>query len=121
MRVTAIGLIQQERSRQIYDEGWTTEHDDKHTDGELAEAASCYAAWAHSISFKPEDIYITKGKENLPKDALLLVERNHRWPWAKEWWKPTPDDRIKELVKAGALIVAEIERLQRKKDKDEKS
>jgi len=26
-------------------------------------------------------------------------------------WKPTPDDRVRELVKAGALIAAEIDRL----------
>jgi len=33
------------------------------------------------------------------------------WPWEKSWWKPTPNDRVKELVKAGALIAAEIDRL----------
>lgn len=35
------------------------------------------------------------------------------WPFSQEWWKPTPDDRIRELAKAGALIAAEIDRLQR--------
>lgn len=35
------------------------------------------------------------------------------WPWHPKWWKPTPDDRIRELAKAGALIAAEIDRLQR--------
>ena len=34
------------------------------------------------------------------------------WPWL-DGWKPTPDDRIRELAKAGALIAAEIDRLQR--------
>ena len=33
------------------------------------------------------------------------------WPWNGSYWKPTPDDRIKELTKAGALIAAEIDRL----------
>ena len=33
------------------------------------------------------------------------------WPWNVVWWKPTPDDRIRELAKAGALIAAEIDRL----------
>ena len=33
------------------------------------------------------------------------------WPWALSQWKPTPDDRIRELTKAGALIAAEIDRL----------
>ena len=38
------------------------------------------------------------------------------WPWDESWFKPTPDDRIRELVKAGALILAEIDRLQRLKE-----
>jgi len=38
---------------------------------------------------------------------------HRRWPWHPLQWKPTPKDRVRELVKAGALIVAEIERLQR--------
>lgn len=35
------------------------------------------------------------------------------WPWEARFWKPCPDDRARELVKAGALIAAEIDRLQR--------
>ena len=33
------------------------------------------------------------------------------WPWAAEWWKPGL--RRRNLVKAGALILAELERLDR--------
>jgi len=33
------------------------------------------------------------------------------WPYSISWWKPT--DRRRNLVKAGALILAEIERLDR--------
>jgi hypothetical protein len=33
------------------------------------------------------------------------------WPWARVWWKPR--DKRANLVRAGALIVAEIERLDR--------
>ncbi|EGO63558.1 hypothetical protein [Acetonema longum] len=33
------------------------------------------------------------------------------WPWQIRWWRPTPDNRIRELTKAGALIAAEIDRL----------
>ena len=36
------------------------------------------------------------------------------WPWRPSWWKPTPDDRVRELVKTGALIAAEIDRLRRR-------
>lgn len=89
--MNAIDLIDEERSRQIQDEGWTPEHDDGHQHGELAKAAACYAT---------------------PEESRFMLGR-HIWPWDEAWWKPEPHDRIRELVKAGALIVAEIDRLQR--------
>lgn len=39
----------------------------------------------------------------------------YMWPFSRTKWEPTPNDRISELVKAGALIAAEIERLQNEK------
>jgi hypothetical protein len=33
------------------------------------------------------------------------------WPWHDDWWKPK--DRRRDLIRAAALIVAEIERLDR--------
>jgi hypothetical protein len=42
------------------------------------------------------------------------------WPWDKEWWKPS-DDPTRNLVKAGALIAAEIDRLQRAKEKENRA
>lgn len=94
---TAIELIDDERSRQIVVEGWSPGHDDSHDCGEMAMAAAAYAL--------PDDY-----RGCCDPDAPL------HWPWAAEWWKPSPDDRIRELVKAGALIVAEIERLQRQEE-----
>jgi hypothetical protein len=94
--MTAIELISDERSRQLVQEGWTAEHDDSHDDGELAIAAACYALPAlrrYSIS-------------NRRKSPDM-------WPWEDRWWKP--GDRIRELVKAAALIAAEIDRLQLQK------
>lgn len=93
-QVTAVALIEAERQRQIEREGWTPEHDDAHSTGDLATAAACYA-----LPPGDDDAF-----ENDPPEL---------WPWEAESWKPLPDDRIRELVKAGALIVAEIERLQR--------
>lgn len=89
--MNGVALIAAERQRQIESEGWTPEHDDEHGDGEIAAAAACYAspAWSRMRSHQP---------------PLL-------WPWDEQWWKP--GDRIRELVKAGALIAAEIDRLQR--------
>ncbi len=78
-----------ERCRQVEAEGWTPEHDDAHGVGELAIAAACYAGNA-------------AGKWGIATAA---------WPWAPKWWKPTNARR--DLVKAGALILAEIERLDR--------
>lgn len=100
--MNAIELIKQERERQISVEGWTHEHDDTHANGELACAAFCYA---FPPMFRHSERFRNRGSDE-----------PHYWPWLMEWWKPTPNDRIRELVKAGALIVAEIERLQRAKE-----
>ena len=40
---TGIQLIQEERERQISKKGWTSEHDDTHSDDSLACAAAVYA------------------------------------------------------------------------------
>lgn len=80
-----------ERQRQKTIEGWTPEHDDEHCNGELAMAAVCYI------------------------NETGTVNRNGGkpwgWPWDASWWKPNA--RRRNLVKAGALILAEIERLDR--------
>ncbi|WNO25064.1 hypothetical protein OKBPHCKP_00035 [Pseudomonas phage LPPA33] len=82
--------VQAERRRQIIAEGWTPEHDDKHNGGELADAAACYALWAGGIN---------------PGNWREF------WPWPPEWLKHSEPRRM--LVKAGALILAEIQRLDR--------
>lgn len=93
---TGIEIIAEERKRQIEVEGWDSEHDKiANNDEQLAEAAALYAL--------PE---IRRTYE---------YDVNNLWPWNKKWWKPTPNDRIRELAKAGALIAAEIDRLQRLK------
>ena len=83
-----------ERQRQVEVEGWTPGHDDVHGAGELAEAAACYALHAH-----------------VPTESKAKYKPSY-WPWARKWWKP--GDARKDLVKAGALILAEIERLDRR-------
>ncbi len=93
-----VEIIAEERRRQIEVEGWTPEHDAQHTDESIAYAAACYA-----IPHNGRNIFAGQGGLS---DIFHLL-----WPWAKSWWKPSPDDRIKELAKAGALIAAEIDRL----------
>ncbi|MER9937468.1 hypothetical protein [Mesorhizobium sp. M0088] len=90
----AIADVAAERRRQIEAEGWTAKHDDDHDKGEMARAAACYAlADIRSATVGPYDI------------------ENRMWPWDLSWWKPSSPRR--NLVKAGALIAAEIERLDR--------
>ena len=101
-----------ERQRHMDSEGWTEEHDDEHTRGELALAAVCYAA--------PGYVYV---KRETDKGGAIFQDP---WPWDEEWDKRSPRNpafpcdkktatarRIRELEKAGALIAAEIDRLRR--------
>ena len=94
IRHEILGEIGDERRRQIEVEGWTPEHDDAHAGGELADAAACYAA----------TLPLTRPRGLFGRAAL--------WPWSASWWKP--QGRRRDLVKAAALIVAELERLDRR-------
>ncbi|WP_018435313.1 Lar family restriction alleviation protein [Paraburkholderia atlantica] len=79
-----------ERQRQVTAEGWTPAHDDEHTESEIALAAACYAMAAGGYA-----------KGQTPPN----------WPWSLSWWKPAYGRR--DLIKAGALILAESERIDR--------
>lgn len=96
-RTAALKDIETERLRQIASEGWTEEHDDEHSDGEIALAAGCYAF----ATVYPYHYWFS--------DCAAKY-----WPWSRDWWKPAGGKR-RCLIKAAALIVAEIERLDRKK------
>lgn len=82
-----------ERKRQVTTEGWTQEHDDQHVNFEMAIAGGLYAISAVDSHHK------------------LRNSAPSAWPWDRKWWKP--DGPRRDLVKAGALILAEIERLDR--------
>lgn len=94
-----------ERKRQVEKEGWTPEHDDQHETGELARAAGLYALIAGSDATTYRNAVSKYGLNDYASAAMKL------WPWDASWWKPS--DRRRDLVKAGALILAEIERLDR--------
>lgn len=83
-----------ERERQITVEGWSAMHDDTHEEGEMLRAAV---------------IYLHHDAER----CLLSYENDVPigWPWAAEWWKPK--NRRRNLVRAGALCLAEISRIRR--------
>ncbi|HHR4050322.1 TPA: DUF550 domain-containing protein [Salmonella enterica] len=93
--------IMSERLRQIHMEGWAPEHDDTYDGGELAGAAACYARHVSARGWVYAENPAAYQDEDVPGD----------WPWAEEWWKPTSPCR--DLEKAGALILAEMERINR--------
>lgn len=88
LKETGMKLLCDERLRQRKVEGWLRTHDDKHEHGELALAAICYQAAEGPESRVPHD-----------------------WPFENSEWKPK--DRLRNLVRAGALFLAESERLGR--------
>lgn len=92
-----------ERQRQKDVEGWHAEHDDEHSNGSLALAAACYACNAASWAGHAESIRAT--------DYAKFAAPGFRWPWAAKWWKPK--SQRQDLIRAAALILAEIERLDR--------
>lgn len=98
---TGAELIRLERLRQMTDEHFDNAHDDGHIAGQLSAAGASYAMAASA--------QIKFGRENM-NDILAPSQ----WPWEPEWWK-LEDDPVRTLVKAGALIAAEIDRLQRMK------
>lgn len=89
-----------ERQRQKTGEGWTEEHDDEHRTGEIAAAAACYALWA-----------VAQSAENAYWQVAIEEAAKMLWPWDREWWKPKT--KRHDLVRAAALLIAEIERLDR--------
>ncbi|WP_334029003.1 hypothetical protein [Burkholderia orbicola] len=89
---TAARDVLAERRRQVEVEGFTPEHDDdEYLDGELAAAGGSYAlhAFDRRIALTPA-----------------------WWPWQRAWWKPGTPRQM--LVKAGALILAAIEQIDRR-------
>ena len=88
--------VQAERRRQITVEGFDTSNDDASA-GQIAQAAGCYALHAGGIG--------TDWPGGIRNGSALF------WPWDEEWWKPK--SARENLVRAGALVLAEIERLDR--------
>lgn len=84
-----LSLVAAERIRQIKVEGFGPAFDATYGREQLARAAACYALPARD----------RRMNAGVPID----------WPFTAQWWKP--GDRKRELEKAGALIVAGLDRI----------
>lgn len=96
----AVHDVLAERLRQINFKGWTPEHDDEHDQGELAGGAAAYAAHA-SDALHP----MSQG------DAFRDGTLPPGWCWEPDSFKP--GDPYRNLEKAAAMILAEMERMLR--------
>ena len=81
-----------ERRRQQKVEGFTSDWDDAYTTRAMSVAAACYIHYA---------------------DSYPAGSKPPHWPWDTIWWKPSPDPR-RNMIKAAALILADLDRLDRK-------
>jgi hypothetical protein len=97
----ALLAIAAERRRQVDVEGWDAAHDDEHLSGDLAAAAACYASM-------PTIRHWAALNNEIPDDGIPA-----EFPWSPEFWKPL--DNRRDLVRAGALIVAELDRENRQR------
>lgn len=86
-QMAAEAAIYNERIRQQLSEGFDENHDLQYTHGELEDAADCY-------------FYHTPSNESSPKPETC--------PWEPEWCRPK--DRRRNVIRAGALYLAEIHR-----------
>lgn len=92
----ALDDVKAERQRQQAEENYTTQHDDTYIPGVLSLGGAAYAV-------------------NAAARLTCLAKYQRRavnlWPW-RDGFKPGRDGR-RELVKAAAMIVAEIEKMDR--------
>lgn len=90
--------ILRERLRQIVVEGWTPDHDARHTAGELAAAAAAYAEHA---------AFGLRHMTAVQSGTYARMDPPGSWPWDVKWWKPSTPER--DLEKAGGLTAAQLD------------
>jgi len=92
-RAEAVKRIQDERERQVIEEGYDDSHDNQYKRGELVLASKAY----FEVSVDPSK-----------------TERPPYWPWDRIYWKPK--DKLRNLERSGALLLAEKARRTRFQD-----
>jgi len=98
----ALSLVVRERGRQITEKGYDAAHDDQYTDGSLSMLAALLT-------------FDATVEGSAPLNHYALAEETPAWVWDAyhHACRKYPDQKIRKLVIAAALIVADIERLQR--------
>lgn len=99
---TGSELIAEERQRQL--SLYLPIDDQNYNNDELVRAA---------ISYSIPSVITSKPNKGL--GVFISLKREFFWPWNVKGFNPSPDNRVKELVKAGALIASEIDRIQNSK------
>ncbi|MFL4510803.1 hypothetical protein ACJ6WJ_02545 [Stenotrophomonas maltophilia] len=92
---TGVKAIAAERERQLQAEGFSRICDQQYREGELARAATAY------VQLAAMDLQVGSRKHIASQEPPFF------WPWAQEWWKPV--DARSDLVRAGAMIAAQID------------
>lgn len=127
-----------ERIRQVEVEKYDADVDDQHDSGELVAAALCYIRANEQLEVDiPNKIRAAREvRDGLPLgtehktlrtqlgDLIYDMETGPErfivpgaWPWYLDSFKPSIDP-IRNLEKAGALLAAEIDRLERANSKE---
>lgn len=99
--------VLKERTRQVTEKGFTPKHDDEHVNGPLAAAAACYA-YTSLLSKEEVAAHADALYEKMRGFASIIQTL---WPWQPHWFKARGDRS--DLVRAAALLIAEIERRDR--------
>jgi hypothetical protein len=107
----AVQSVLDERTRQIVDEGYSTWADDMYAEGVLAKAGASYLI----MGSLPDDTRQLIADEG-PGTRAVFMKRY--WPWDRNVFKPK--SRRRDLVRGVALGLAEIERLDRVSDAEER-
>jgi len=105
-KTTGIDIIAAERKRQIEVECWDAKHDRQHDEGELAIVAACYAVTGH------RNIKVLRFGVGIRDSHLPAILDAWPYSWDADCDKRNKHPKLRRLAIAGALIAAEIDRLQ---------
>lgn len=102
--------LARERKRTVVVEGFGRAGDDAQPAGRLAMAAASYLVnWNAFMTVVRDQNVLTS--DEMAEALTNAIAPPGFWPLDPAWWKPHNDRS--DLIRAGALIIAEVERLDR--------